>query len=218
MQSVQKKYWIYGFTIIELLVVIAIMGLMAGIGVPSFIVWRERQDISTAQRELVTNLQKARSFSLSGRRMTGNVSKYYALRVSTTNPTQYTLEGIAYNPSGSGDLVYDGASKPVLENWKLPGRVTISSISYERPAGTPQSTPTCLLFAFALPYGNTYIDTNNADGLDDDSACDFFSTYTDSGKLNGYANGKATITLSRPGGTLTKTVTVNGMTGQIQAN
>ena len=45
---------IKGFTILELLIVITIIGLIAGIGYPNFISWREDRQIRSAVEKLAS--------------------------------------------------------------------------------------------------------------------------------------------------------------------
>jgi type II secretory pathway pseudopilin PulG len=208
-----------GFTVVELLVVITIMVLIVSMTIPSFKTWRLQQDLTAAQREMTTQLQKIRSYSLSGRQIQNNTAKNYALRINkAASPDIYTIEGVSYDAGSSIDRKYDGATYPVLETWKLPSGIQVTKIDYERPAGAAQTSPNCVIIGFSLPYGSTYIDTDNADGIDDDGVCDFFNHYNDLSWLHNWSNAKLTITLGRPGTTATKTITVNGVTGQIYAN
>lgn len=52
---------IHGFTLIELLVVITVMGLIFGIGIPSFVTYKNIQSLQTAELGVVTTLQQAKS-------------------------------------------------------------------------------------------------------------------------------------------------------------
>lgn len=212
-----KKRENRGFTVVELLVVIGIMMLILSIMIPSFATWRAGQDLTFAQRELVSNLQRARGYALTGKRILDFNSKYYGIRFAL-NSGDYTLEGVAYDFAGGPDRKYDGATYPPLETLRLPGGVVVSGIAYERPIGQAQVQPSCLIVSFALPYAQAYIDTDIADGLDDDGSCAFFNKYTDASSLSAWGNAQVTLTLSRPGTSAVKTVTINAITGQIGTN
>lgn len=218
MHPLNQKQTKQGFTVVELLVVLFIMVLLVTIAVPSFRSWRERQDLTAAQRELVTYLQRARSNALTGRRINNNVAKYHIVKFDRSKADNFFIEGISYPASTGNDVIYSEGTGNELEEVQLPGQIAIKNMSYERPVGTNQADPSCVYLAFGLPYGNTYIDTEYADGIDDDGACDFYSKYQDSVWLKAWSNARLVITLAKPGSTLSKTISINGVTGQIQAD
>lgn len=209
-----------GMTFIEILVVLGIIAVLAGIITPNFKTWRNNQDVIVAQREMATNLQKIHGNALSGRQIQNLAGKFYLIKLTPGSST-YTVEGIAYNTTSGSDTLFNGTSNPVMENWQMQGGVAILSMTLERPIGTVNATnPACAFVAFGLPFGQTYIDTNISAGKDTDGICDFFNStkYNNNALLKNWENAKLTITLGKPSGSNSKTITINGVTGQIGTN
>jgi len=57
-----------GFTLIEVIIVMAIMAIVAGIGIPSFSDWREKQAVRSASQTLMAQLKQARILALAENR------------------------------------------------------------------------------------------------------------------------------------------------------
>ena len=57
-----------GFTMVEIIVVVLVIGIVLGIGVPSFRQFNERSRVDGAMQELVMDIQYARSLAVSRNR------------------------------------------------------------------------------------------------------------------------------------------------------
>ncbi len=75
-----------GFTLIEVMVVMVIMGILLGIGIPSFQTWRERTALRSASEALMAHLKQARHLSF-----TMNRNVVFTIQ-SATKPYSYTLD------------------------------------------------------------------------------------------------------------------------------
>jgi prepilin-type N-terminal cleavage/methylation domain-containing protein len=144
-----------GFTLIELLVVMTIMVLFAGALSINLGGQRASRDIKIAQNQLVTNIRKAQSYTLSSRILpSGQSAQYYILKFDLSSSTQYSIQAI----SGA-------SSQPQLQDVEivnLPPNIEIgaltpsaNAISVSRsvnPATQPMYT-NCALAVFAAPFG-----------------------------------------------------------------
>lgn len=144
-----------GFTLIELLVVISIMTILVAVISINLAGQRAMRDIRIAQNQLVTNIRKVQSYTLSSRTLpSGESAQYYILKFDLNNPTQYTIQAIS-----------NVSTQPKLHNLEtiiLPPNIQIATIT---PATYPINiarslNPTaqpifsrCALAAFAAPFG-----------------------------------------------------------------
>lgn len=202
-----------GFTLIELIVVIAIMGLFATILVVNFNSTRGRRNLKIAVNELVSNVRKTQSYTLSAHDVRPNVpAKYYYLQFDTSVSTSsYQIWAI--------DNAY--TSPPTLvETIKFPTGIiyqTSTGLQLEQPVKQPQdqttlSNPQCLQILYALPFGKISMYSKPV-GPCDGSA--LVSLVKDPVAFAAYANSKATITLKDPQSTATQYMTINGVSNTI---
>jgi prepilin-type N-terminal cleavage/methylation domain-containing protein len=191
-----------GFTLVELMVVVTILALFYGMVATNFNVWRGPQFVKLGVREIATNVNKARSYALSARNMNGNPAKFYIVRFQKTGTTNsYTLEGIATDSSGA-DVFYSS-----LERYPLPGNSYVQNLTVTKPSGAV-SNPDCVQVGFSLPYGRTFVESSGS--------CAFQTNSQSLSELDLLANTQLVITLGRAGGTDTKTVTIDGVSGRVQ--
>lgn len=213
-----------GFTMLELLFVLGIFVVFATLVLTNFTGIRSKRNLKIAQNELVSNIQKAKSYSLSARTVNGDPAKVYMIKFDINNPRSYWLQAIVSSAQGgiSTDIAYDDGSstlnKPSLEKINLPTGISIKSWDFEQPSGNQVPTPSCIQLAFALPFGRLYMDGNNdADGL-----CDVFATpsviYGNLSLLGQRANSKLVIRLQRDDSPDDeKLITIYGISGRIEA-
>ena len=102
-----------GFTVLELILAIAIASVVMGIAIPSFLSWMPTLRLSSAARQVATDLQVARMKAISQ-----NAS--YAVSFNTSNST----------------YSFTGTSRDVVQEY--PG-ITISSAP-TNPVFTPRGT------------------------------------------------------------------------------
>lgn len=131
----------YGFTLVELLVVLFIMGIIAGTVIANFAGSRDSRNLHIAMNELLTNIRKVQSYSLSSRTLPGGKSvEYYVIKFDTQQPNQYVIEAI-YNVKSPPAQVQD------IETINLPAGITLGNFLYVNSQNTG-----CLLLAFKAPF------------------------------------------------------------------
>jgi prepilin-type N-terminal cleavage/methylation domain-containing protein len=230
-----------GFTLIELLVVISIMAILSTIMVINLTGQRSKRDMAIAENQLVSNLRQAQSSTLSARDLSpGQSVGYYLLKFDLSKPGQYIIEAI-YNASSAPQL-------QDVQTITLPAGILIAStslatypITIARPSmvgdinNGVQNISGCALIAFAAPYGKVLlnnscnivnppaVDTNPNDNDDYGKIVDFVSNTSCSSSNNPVGCNVSTdsafsITLTDTSHTVSKTVTVNGITGTVSFN
>ena len=134
-----------GFTLIELLVVLSIMALIAGSVIASYAGQRPNRNLHIAENELVTNIRKVQSYTLSSRTLpNGQAPQFYILRFDTANPAQYLIQGV-YNVTNPPGVVLN------TETINLPQGTKITNLSVQ--VGNAVTNTSCVLVGYALPYG-----------------------------------------------------------------
>lgn len=195
-----------GFTIMELMVTVFILAMVYGLVVVNFNLWRGPQFVKLGGAELATNIYKARSYSLSARNIEGNPARLYIVQLKTTDGenSTYSLSGVASDDSGN-NLFY-----PNLESFHFPGTAYVGDLSYTPLDGAPQSTD-CLQIAFVLPFGKTYVD-GSCQLLNEDPLVNPLYSLKD---LDALANSRAAVSLSWQGGSQSREVALDGISGQV---
>lgn len=212
----------FGFTLIELIVVLAIMGVMLGLITVNFAATRADRNLTLAQNELVTNLRKAQSYTLSSRMVAGNQSGQYFIDVfDSGNPTQYSLQSI-YN-------IFATSTTPTMltvETYQLPAGVFLASptpVTIYRSVIPLTQTGPCAMVAFKTPFARIYL---NGFISYPNTGCRFNNFINDDyiNLLNFVINvpnyttssdSYAVITLTDSSQTKTRKVMVRGVTGVI---
>jgi len=134
-----------GFTLIELIVVISIIGMLSGFIVTGFNGQRPVRNQKIAQNEMVTNIRKVQSYTLSSRNLpNGQAAQYYILKFDTAQPTRYHIYGM-----------YNVKNPPIqmraVETVNLPQNIVLANpISIF--TGSATTTSSCVLIAFQLPF------------------------------------------------------------------
>ncbi|MBL8029793.1 MAG: type II secretion system protein [Candidatus Doudnabacteria bacterium] len=226
-----------GFTLIELMVVLSIFLVILGVLLANLAGLRTARNLKIAQNELVSNIRKVQSYSLSSRALNGTQAvQYYLLKFDTTTPDRYFIQAI-YDASTSPKLVTN------VETIFLPQSVRLASSSailIDKPPlqfPSPPSDSTdikqennntspCALLAFRLPFAKIIINGGKDLLYSNNTGCTFASfTNDDYAKIKNFvansssntavANSIFTITLASTDGKLSKTVSINGLTGAI---
>lgn len=208
-----------GFTLTEILVVLSIMGVLLGVFLVNFAGLRGARNLKIAQNELVSNIRKMQSYALSSRVLSnGQPAQFFLLKLDTTNKRTYTLQAI-YNVNVQPQLAAE------VEKFQLPEGIVISGFALDRPplAGgsdfydiPPAPMANCVLLSSKLPFGKSLVS----------NGCDFSNFSSDAyAKLKDFVtnnpsstvsdNSVLVIRLSTITGNLTKTVTVNGVSGTV---
>ena len=204
-----------GFTLIELLVVITIMATLTGLFLVNFASLRGPRNLKIAQNEMITNLRKIQSYTLSARDVNDTyAARYYIMRF-ITGSTSYDVQAVGVHKSAGTLLYFDGsaANKPFIETLKLPTNITINSLSITNASGTVVNpAPNCAQIGFSLPFGKTYIEYNSVS-----TSCDFSAVISNAATLDAKANHTLTITLKDSASNTTRQVIMRGVTGAIEA-
>jgi prepilin-type N-terminal cleavage/methylation domain-containing protein len=199
-----------GFTLWEMLFVVGILAVFYALVIGNYGQSRVAQNLKNAQYEMITNIQKARSYSLSGRHIQGFSPKYYIVKIEAPGSggtvTSYSVQGIAYDAGNNVDVQYDGNPNDNLETIPLPQTVSVKELKLWK-GGVAQTDPTCVQIAFAVPYGKTYISEN----------CAIDQIYTNGSEMSDRANSKLSITLQRAGASDERKVVVYGLSGRVEA-
>ncbi len=192
-----------GFTLIELIVVIALMAVIATLFLANYNGLRGPRNLKLAQNQMTTNIRKIQSYTLSARNVTvgGTVAaKYYVVQASA-NSNQYTIQTIDTN------YVLNSAQETV----SLPNGISISSIQYVTPDNVT-NTASSIQVAYAAPYAKvlTYTPT-------DCSSSSFLTALQDAACVLNLSDRKTIFTLRDSVSATTKTVTIYGISGKVEA-
>lgn len=196
-----------GFTLIEMLVVIGIMAMIIGLFLVNFNALEGARNLKIAQNQLVTDIRKIQSYTLSSRNVSssGKPAHYYIIKFDTStlnNKKNYTIQAIDNASTASVDL------QTIL----LPRTSQISSLSVQPASGSAQ-TATCVQVAFSLPFGRVFMDYKT-----DGTACNIANTFQNSINLDQNKNIVLSITLQDASANppTTKIVEINGISQSIQ--
>jgi len=217
-----------GFTLIELLVVLAIMGIMLGLILANIAGQRGKRNLKIAQNELVSNIRKIQSYTLSARDVRPGVSpQYYLIKFDLNKPNQYFIQAI-YDVENGGKVTN-------IESVKLPDGVRLADYSSancldsaicitNRPGILPSQTPSaCALLAFKAPFAKIITNDNcspaslPADPYDITNATNDYTEIKNFTSNGGSASSDATmvIKLFELQSKTTRTISVNGLSGLI---
>ncbi len=195
--------------------ILGIMSIMVTVNLPGL---RVDRNLNIAQNELVTNLRRAQSYTLSSHVVPGGQSpQFFILKFdagSQQSRQKYTLQAM-----------YNVTSSPVLvdvENYIMPPGIQVSStpIRIYAPAGITPSVqaPACGLLAFGSPFAKVYLNAgcniSNFQPLVDDYA-NIINYVTNVNNYHTTTDSYAVITLTDAGGTKFRQVMVRGVSGVI---
>jgi prepilin-type N-terminal cleavage/methylation domain-containing protein len=235
-----------GFTLIELLVVVAIMVILTTVMVINLNGQRASRDIKIAENELVSNLRQIQSYTLSGRaEPSGQPVQFYIMKFDLTQPTKYTIQAL-FNADSSPQYLENIETINLPANIRLAAvnGVQINRANSPTSQSPSQTGMNCALAAFAAPFAKVFLndgcalaDTVNKPAqisTGDDYAkilpSNFVSSITcisyPSPSSPPYSPASCTvstdstmvITLTDAANTISKIVTINGITGVITFN
>lgn len=221
-----------GFTLIELMVVLSIFAVLLGAMFVNLAGLRGARNLKIAQSELVSNIRKIQSYTLSSRAINGTIpAQFYLLKLDAAVPDRYTIQAL-----------YDVTSTPKLytniETIMLPQGIKIASTTssfpfiIDRPpiGGTadsydsPPAPANCVLIAYKLPYGNNIFangcspsnPSTNPYVLTDSDDYVRLKNFAANSPTNSVSNNSIlTVTLSTTDNKLSRTVIINGINGTV---
>lgn len=209
-----------GFTLIELLIACAIIAVLASlvtINLPGF---RVDRNLNIAQNELVTNLRKAQSYTLSAHEVApGQSGQFFILKFdgSVSGQNSYTLQAL-YNIGSSP------ASKVDVETYQLPPGIRVSStpvtIFVPSPTQPPIQATVCSLVSFKSPFARVYLNAGcNVSSppfqpLTDDYQ-NLINFVTNTNNYHTTSDSYAIITLLDATGAKSRQVMIRGVSGVI---
>jgi len=189
-----------GFTIIELLVVIFMMSIIATLFVANYAGTRGPRNLRIAQNQLISNLRKVQSYTLSARNSpNGLPARFYVVKFSTLSPESYTIQVIDNSTPSS---IID------TETVSLPQGITLavsSPLLVEQPIGQTPSSSSCVQVGFLLPFSRTYMS----------KTCGLGSVADSPAELDVLKNSLLTVALVDSASNTTRRVQVNAVTGAI---
>lgn len=215
-----------GFTLMELIVVVAIMVMMTASLTINLAGQRASRDIRIAQSQLVSNLRKIQGYTLSARTAPGGQSvQYYAMKFDYSKPGRYTLQAI-----------YDVSSSPKVQDIEtvvLPQNINLTALNpiviSRSNAPTTQIPTGCALIVFSAPFAKVFFNSSCTQAAWDASNDDYAKVVNFIRNIDCDVNGNPTtcsvstdsfmtINLTDVRNTLFKSVTINGITGNITFN
>lgn len=141
-----------GFTLIELLVVIAIMGSLVGYMIINIGQQRGARSLKIAQNQLVTDLRKVQSYTLSSRVLSnGQPAQYYVMKFDFNQPDRYFIQGIYDKENALNGRLKD------VETVHLPQEVTFDPLSPAVVSDPSLVAKSCLLLAFKAPFARVIV-------------------------------------------------------------
>jgi prepilin-type N-terminal cleavage/methylation domain-containing protein len=232
-----------GFTLIELLAVIAVMAIVATVVIVNLNGQRAARDVRIAENQLVSNIRLIQGYTLSERTLpSGQTAQFYNLKFDLTKPSQYTIEAI-YNVSSSPQL-QDIQTIQLPPNIQL---AAVNPIVIDRspsndyfPSGAGQflqipGSNGCALLAFAVPFAKVIFNGSCAPSSPGSlpytiqPSDDYSKIINFQNNISCLSNGNPpacsastdsimSITLTDSGNTVSKTIIVNAVTGEISFN
>jgi prepilin-type N-terminal cleavage/methylation domain-containing protein len=210
-----------GFTLLELIISMSIMATLFAVIATGIVSQRSNRDLNIASNELITNLRKLQANSLSSRGLAFDQPvQYYILKFDKNIPGQYTIQAI-YNSSVQPKLID-------IETIKLPINVKFASNNpfYSYRVGF-NANPNCVLLSFGAPYAKILV-TSVAGSCTPVSATnpytivntdDYFNipNFIVNGPTLTSADTNLDIVLSSVDNSISKTVTIKGISGLIYA-
>ncbi len=194
MHEKNKKFKQDGFTLVELMVAIAIMVLLTSLFLVNFNGLSESQNLQFADNALVSDLHKIQILSLSGKNAaSGHPASSYEDVFDLSNSASSAQYSLAADDDSPSPQTYS------LSSVNLPAHVYLKSVSILKTNSINVSAITDTVY-FSVPYGRV------------------LQTYTGSASALKEPDDITTIVLSTTDNTLSKSIVINGITGNITSN
>lgn len=233
----QKKLFgnLTGFTLLELMVVITIMVILTTALVINLNSQKANRDIKIAENQIVSDLRKVISYTLAARvTPSSQTAQYYVLKFDLSTPTKYYIQAIS-NASSNPTM-------ELVETLNLPSGIRLGGgtpIVISQRVAAPSSMSLigndCALVAFAAPFGKAILNkgcniTNSSGSISlNNSADDYAKIVNFQTNVACDSNGNPpscsastdsimSITITDPKNQITKTITVNAITGVVTFN
>jgi Tfp pilus assembly protein FimT len=106
-----------GFTLIETMIIVVLIGVLAGVTIPAFSKYLQRQKLQGARNELIADIQYARSLAIS-RRTTFRIAfaddQYQIIQTGpeTIMRTKSAPDGVSFNSDADPSFYAWGLSDP----------------------------------------------------------------------------------------------------------
>ncbi len=188
MQEKNKIQNSQGFSLIELIVSIAIIVTLVSVFLVNFAGLSKSRNLNVGTNNLVSDLHKIQSFSLSSQDLSvGKPATIYGV-VFNNNAASYNLIGF--------DNTVPVAVQSTISSVNLPPNTFINSVLVTKADNTT-AAPTSITILFKIPFGRV------------------LTNYT--GSILNELNDITRVKLQSRDGTVCSYVTVNGITGNVSA-
>ncbi len=179
------------FTLIELIVAIAIMVTLASVFVANFNGASKPQALLLAENNLVSDLHEMQSFAIAAKNAAaGDPASSYQVAFNLANLATSGQYSLSADDNNLPPVTYN------LSTITLPPRIYIKSIGILETNGINVSATADTIY-FTVPYGRVQ------------------QTYAGSYSATNEPDDITTIILSTTDNTLSKTIVINGITGNI---
>lgn len=180
-----------GFTLVELMVSVSIMVLLLSVFTANFNGLSRSRNLKLAENNFVSDLHEMQSLSIASKNASvGHPASSYQALLSTASQASSAQYSLASSDNSQPSISYS------ISSVNLPGNIYIKNLNVLKPDGT-NIPVTGLTLYFTVPYGRVLM------------------TYSGSSSEIKEADDIATITLSTTDNTLSTSVTINGISGNI---
>lgn len=117
MKKTQFIKSVTGFTLIETMIIVTLVGVLAGLTIPAFAKYLQRQKVQGARNELVADIQYARSLAISRRttfRIDFAADQYQIIQngPDTVMRTKAAPDGLTFNSDANPNFYAWGLADP----------------------------------------------------------------------------------------------------------